>query len=322
MKKLLLALIFLLIAAPAYSATWYACKTANIDSVSAGTTSDVWYSAAACTGGSFYTWTSTFDDGLNAGDILRANSYTITITVNPGATGKKVILDTLTAGGGFAFGMGSNLTINADITAGTTDCLTLTGSANTLTIVGNITGSSTTNSKSGVLDGRTGGTVVITGNVSGGANNSAVGFKKTAAGGTVTISGNCSGGTRSGGGCMFDGFYATVTVAGDCVGGGSAGTSSYGCAMVANASASMIVQGNILDSATSVAIYGKVQWQPGAATNYYRKLNNSTGPAYYYMTPNPDPAVTNVKTGVTYGFDGSSAYTGTYSAGGGGAWSF
>lgn len=256
MKKYLLLILILLLATPAGATTWYACaSTKNINSVSGGTTSDVWYSEAACTGGSWYAWTSTFDDGLSAGDILEANAQTaLAINVNPGATGKKVHLKN-TAGGAFTYATATNITINADLTsAGASTLLTISGSTGGLTIVGDI---AATGGRA-VYDGHTTIVTYVTGNVTGGTE---MGYYLGGSGNT-TITGNCTGGSGTNYGCYANQGTSTLTVAGNCTGGSD--INSYGCT---TASGSIIVvTGSIVHTSVGMGANGKIQWTPANST--------------------------------------------------------
>ncbi len=350
MKKLLHilisgCLIVVFAATPCLSTTWYACAGSRNISDAA-----TWEDAVGCDG-NVLTW-----NDQAAGDIFEANGQTgLVVDVNPKGTGGsagKVHLKT-TAGGGFTYNVNTQdaITIDADITAGTTDCLVVSGagSAGTeLTIIGNITGGGSLNAD-GVADSHTGaGAIVdVQGSVTGGGNTTANGYLASGATGTVqfstgtytaatgsgirrtnggvtAITGTCVGGsdtsTTKTAGCMHAGT-GTFTITGSCQGSASA-SPSPGC--MTESTGTITVTGNLIATANGLGAAGKIDWAPGDTTppsNYVQIW--SSGADFYYMTPNPEPAVADVKTGVTYGWDGSDVYTGTLASGsGGGAWSF
>ncbi len=181
-----------------------------------------------------------------SGDIVCANGKTVTIDMDLAA----YTFDRLTtvatspaaAGGGFTMGISG--TINANIIAGTTSCLTSTGTGTTLVINGEIKGGSAnargltcsgdcTMTITGNVTGGSGGygiycsaacTMTITGNVTGGSNH-AYGIYCTAAC-TMTITGNVTGGSGNYAYGIYCTAACTVTITGN-VTGGSAG-SAYG----------------------------------------------------------------------------------------------
>jgi hypothetical protein len=109
---------------------WYAVNSSvNIDSANE-------WNDAANGSGNFLTWAN-----LAADDTLRANGKTA-IAINVDFTAAQI--DTLTNGGGFT--VATARTISADIQAGTSTCITTSGSGYTLTINGDVTGSATTDS--------------------------------------------------------------------------------------------------------------------------------------------------------------------------------
>lgn len=122
-------------------ATWYAQKSANINSVSSGTTSDVWYSLPSVGAG---TWMdiSVLTAGTN--DILLATNYNIVINqdIDLGSSGQISTGDGTYNGGNFSVGAGDR-TITAIVKSGTSTCLTTTTSGGLLTINGDISGSIT-----------------------------------------------------------------------------------------------------------------------------------------------------------------------------------
>ena len=126
MKRILLAIIAIfLLASPLWATTWYAqdgsgnMSTRNWNDASGG-------------GGTPLVWAL-----RSAGDVFVANAQTgIVVDVDPGVSGSAVTLSTATSGGGFTITTGT-ITVTANITGGTTDCLVITGG--TVTIPGGVT---------------------------------------------------------------------------------------------------------------------------------------------------------------------------------------
>jgi hypothetical protein len=153
-----------------------------------------------------------------SGDIVCANGKTIVIDMDLAA----YTFDRLTtaatapaaAGGGFTMGISG--TINANIIAGTTPCLTSTGTGTTLVINGEIKGGGSNNARGLTCSGDC--TVTVTGNVTGGSTAYTYGIYCAAAC-TVTITGNVTGGST---GYTF-GIYCSaacnVTITGNVTGG-------------------------------------------------------------------------------------------------------
>jgi hypothetical protein len=106
-----------------------------------------------------------------------------------------------------------------------------------------------------------------------------------------------------------------MTVAGNCTAGSVEVT---GCLSSNSLTGYTTVTGNIIGTATNMGASGKINWSPADTTppsNYIKIWTGGTD--FYYMTANPEPAVADVKSGVTYGWDGSAVYTGTLATGGG-----
>ncbi len=310
MKKLFLIIIGLLLcASPCFGASWYAQGAGNMSAVT-------WNSASGG-GGSNLTWNSQAN-----GDIFESNNYAITVDVDPRGTTlsgtDKVQLKT-TGGGGFSVATSTSpITIHADIVAGTTDCLTVSGNANAspaLTIVGNITGGAASGIE-GVVDTHTVGTVVVQGNITGGTvSTTAYGYNWNGATGSLSITGNVTASVANG--LFFSGASTTgVTVTGNAIGsstnGNSGVLSSYG-------SGPITIIGNII-SGKGMGAAGYIIYTP-AATNYVLFPKDSSytrGTVDAHATEMPtNPGVKNVKAGTTYG-----SFTGTLSSSGGGAWAF
>lgn len=238
-------------------ATYYARKSGNINAT------DVWATtpsgaAAAVT--------------FAAGDVLVANSFTVTVNVSTdlGSAGE-VRNDTTggaTAGGSYSLSNG--VTLTANIFAGTAQCVTLAGTASA-TIVGNITAGSATNahgvsvSSSGTLTitgAITAGTATtahgvnvtssvtlnITGNLTGGNGLSAAALSLATATTPVTITGNLTGGAGgNNANAIWHQSTSTVTVNGNCTGGaGSVGAYNL-------STGTIIINGTVTGAATAGA---------------------------------------------------------------------
>ncbi len=314
MKKILLSILLILaFATSANATTWYACAgSKNINSVSGGTTSDVWYSAAACVGGSWYAWTTNFDDGLLAGDILEANAQTaLAINVNPGATGKKVHLKTL-SGGGFTYATASALHMDMDVTAGTTEGIAITGSqaGDAGTIHGNIIGGSASGAE-GITDGHTVGTITVTGDITGGSFINGYGYAITGTG-IVAVTGNATGATAP---AFRNASSGNSTISGNCTGSSTA-TPAQGC--VAASTGAITVTGNIINGTRSAGVEGTIKWTPAAA-NYIKTDGGGTA---VYASQAPSKAKVLTDTSVVVSTTGAYEAGTASSGGGGGAWGF
>lgn len=268
-----------------------------------------------------------------AGDIFTANGVAgIIVDVDPKGTAAgngRVTLTTEgtdysgTDGGGFVYTVNSlaAITITANIVAGTTDCLAISGagSAGTeLTIDGNATGGSVSGAE-GIVDTHTGSGAIVafTGVIRGGSSTISFGFTATSATGTVNLTGNVyPGATSCGLKATSSGMVVTLT--GDCI--GSDTTESSAC--YSTGATPLVVVGNIINGSRGCGIQGSIKWNPGTLGTHFRyiKIADATTGSDYAVIP---PVVANVKSGEKYGWDGSTYYTGTLSSsGGGGAWGF
>lgn len=168
-------------------ATYYARKTGNINAA------DVWATTPAGTAAAV-----TFASG----DILVANSFTVTVNVstNLGSTGEVRNDATGGATAGGSFTLADGVTLTANIFAGSTGtaCVNQTG-ATSGTIVGNARGGTSVNSGHGI-NKTSSGTLDITGNMTGGSAALQNGLSMTA--GTVNLTGNMTGGSSASGGAQ------------------------------------------------------------------------------------------------------------------------
>lgn len=215
-------------------ATYYAVKSGNINAT------DVW---ATTPGGSASAVT------FSSGDVLVANSYTITVNVSTNLGSGTVTNDNrggATQGGSYSLSNGVTLTANVLAGASNTDCVSTAGTVSA-TIVGNVTagggagdgcghGSSGQLTVTGSISGGSGtgavgvtvggtGSLVVTGDVTGGSGNTTPGILSTA-GGSITITGTLTGGTGGSSHAVTSSGAHTVTVTGTVLSGsGSQGIS-------------------------------------------------------------------------------------------------
>lgn len=207
-------------------ATYYARKSGNINAT------DVWATTPSGTAGA-----QTFASG----DVLVANSFTITVNVSTdlGSTGE-VRNDTTggaTAGGSFSLSNG--VTLTANVFAGSASCVTLAGTVSA-TVIGNINGGSAATAY-GVSMGSTG-TLTITGSISGGTVSTTAHGINVSAAGIVNVTGNVIGSSVSNAGLNIV-AAATITITGN-VNGGTAG---YG--LTNNSSGTTTITGTVTGGA-------------------------------------------------------------------------
>jgi hypothetical protein len=192
-------------------ATYYARKTGNINA------NDVWATTASGTAGAV-----TFA----AGDVLIANSFTITVNVTTDLGNGEVRNDVPSGSGataGGSFSLSNGVTLTANVIAGTATCVT-TASTVSATIVGSVTGG-TASSAHGVNHNSTG-TLTITGNVAASSGTSARGVNNASTG-TVNITGNVTAGSNAGAIGALNVVAGTTNITGT-VTGGSNNVSCYG----------------------------------------------------------------------------------------------
>ena len=257
MKKWIV--LFLLLFASGVNAQNYYAQGANSSNVN---DLNQWNTIPAG-GGSVLTWPPA------NGDVLYANGKTgLKVNVSFGSVGVVATLSTEagpapgTAGDGFALTTADNLTIYANFTAGTTTCLTITGSTGGFTLFGNLTGGGTAAAMA-VTDSHTVATATINGNVLGGTGDVyAYGYRSTGAGPTV-INGNCT--SSIGSGCVSSG-PGNITINGDSIGGAAASLTSAGS--YASSTGIITITGNIINSVAGVGAIGKIKWLPSSAQKY------------------------------------------------------
>ena len=149
------------------------------------------------------------------GDIVLANGVSTTLDIDITVASIRTSAGTTAiAGGNFTTIASATRTLNCDILAGTTACLSISTASNTITINGNVIGGSVV-SAHGVSCGQTTGSFTINGNCTGGAANAS----GVSCNPSCTITGNCTGGGVSGAvGALLTGNN-TYVVNGNAAGG-------------------------------------------------------------------------------------------------------
>lgn len=219
-------------------------------------------------------------------DTLISNNKTVTIQSS--LTVVEVTNDnrgSATAGGGFVIsgGIGTTITLTANVTAGSTTTVTVTisrGAPDTTAIVGNIV--SAGGGTSCVSNGGSG-TVNITGSVTGGTGASAMGVLHNASG-TMTVTGVVTGGTANSAHGVYNNQNGTVNIVGNVFGGTSTGTASgvniysYG---------TVNITGNVTGGGSSTTAYGAVITQGGVLNvtgDVYGSNTATTGAVGVYIS--------------------------------------
>lgn len=140
--------------------------------------------------------TATWDGGTlpAPGDVVRANTFTV--TVDQDVTGIEFRTDASTpAAAGGLFLIAGTRVVGANVFAGTTVCVSIGSNAN-VAFAGNVIAGSSTNAY-GISMGNSAGTLVLTGNIVGGTAPNCIGLAVFNAVHTVTINGNILGGSNS-----------------------------------------------------------------------------------------------------------------------------
>jgi len=328
MKKLFLLIAILALAPGVAWGTnnYYACQAAqNL------TGDNTWclYAAlesgspAVCTkaaAGSYTAWATVAADNptlyANGCTVVVNDSFTaVAISTADGGGGANDF-----AGGGFTLDMNAvtGKTITANITAGTTDCLAISGVATgkTLAIVGTVTGGTSTGAD-GIADTRTYGTITFSeGNILGNSGSNSMGWNQTGANSITSITGNVTAGAGAGAiGYSINCAACSATIAGDCIGGGAtAGAPAPGCYGVSRAESNLVITGNIINGDYSTGAIGRFKWEPSSLAKYVVMDGGGT-PIYASKAP----AAANVAVGTsTVDWNDGSYDAGTKA--GGGAW--
>lgn len=181
------------------------------------------------TGGVLYAPAST--------DVVYANSFTVQmnvttvtgLTLTNAASASILFKDgattTATAGGSFNVST-LGITINANVQAGTANCVTCSlGTTGTFTVNGTCTGAANANNASAVVVSSGAASLTVSGNCTGGSGSSVTGSNGVSYTGTgvLSVAGVCTGGSGTSGNC-FGVVYSgsggsTASITGNCIGG-------------------------------------------------------------------------------------------------------
>lgn len=294
--------MILMLPVSAWGADYFACAAGEVHE------NNKWCTSAHVTGSCANDGTTEANTAaiLVAGNNFYANGCTMTIadsftvslisTLDGDGAGNAV------AGGGFTIGLTdtiTNKTLTTTITAGTTDCLTITDIADAnngvLIIVGDITGAST-GTQVGINDGRADADSLLTinGNITGGSNANSYGYYPYNTG-TTNITGNLTGGSHAAAEAVYVGSSGAVTVT-----------------------------GNLIASTSAAPYRGKVRWTPTApssgVTGHYIKFDG--GGTAVYAGKNTDDAAKALTTFYYIDPTDGTSDQGSATTGGGGAWGF
>lgn len=145
--------------------------------------------------------TATWDGGTTlpgSGDDVHANGFTVTINQDITVLSIRTDAGSVAAAGG-GFTVSGTRTINANIVAGSTDCLTISTGSSAITINGNVNGGASSGAE-GIIFSASTATLNITGNVTGGSAGTTNGISASAtSSSTLTITGNITGGSGASG---------------------------------------------------------------------------------------------------------------------------
>lgn len=204
--------------------------------------------AGVAAGGSFAVSTGGFTINAN---VIAGTSATDCVTISH-TSGTTIINGTVLAGVGHGItqsGIGSGLTVNGAVTgspsANARAGIIVSGANTTLAVTGTVTGGavSTANSSAGVYINSATAAVTINGNVlahqGAGVGN---GVYLAVGGGTLSVTGDVTGGgTANGVGINIIGVGSTVTVVGDIIGGSANGA----CGILVTGNAAVNVTGDV-----------------------------------------------------------------------------
>ncbi len=251
-------------------ATYYAQASGNINAIE--------WDTVPTGGGTDLVWAD-----LLVTDILVANAWTVAINVSFTCAQ----INTLTNSGGFT--VAAAVTITAAILAGTTTCVTTSGTGYTLTVVGNVTAGSASNARGILINSAI--PVNVTGNITGGTFSNTPGIYNASTG-ALTVVGNVTGGGGANAYGVQTVSSGALTVTGNVTGGSA--TSAYG---IYNSSTgvSTINNGNLINTATTSAIAGKCVYNPGAIN--YIQYPKTAGTINYPQ----QLAVENVREAIVHG---------------------
>lgn len=272
---LIAALIFLPM--QLWATDYYAQKgSCNINSVSSGTTSDVWNTNPGG-GGTWYSWTTNFSDGITTGDNFYANAQTaLAVNVSPGESGKIPTLRSDagdgTAGGGFTLNTSLNTTVYLNTKAGTSHCVALSGNSGGLTLEGSTCVGGDAGTAYGIYDTHT--VVDVVNNITtnqGGASTGGNGYAHTGSSGTLSITGSCE--ATVGIGCSSS--HGEIVTINNCKGSDTTISEKAGC-YGSGGTTGIAVTGNRIDGTHGSATSGKITWVPANAQKYIKTDSGGT----------------------------------------------
>jgi hypothetical protein len=214
-------------------------------------------------------------------DDVFANNFTVTVDINAQVLSINTTAAAPAVAGG-NFRLNHNISLSANVLAGSTTCLTfLSASPNFSTIYGNITGSATTNTAR-AFSNTSSGIVNIYGNIRGGlgATSDCLGITNDSSG-IINVFGRAQSGFNTRNDAVRNSSSGIVNVVGNVIGQsiGSGGATNYGSGLltiVGNVSAlGSDTRGTINNSTGTISITGNVH---GGTGNYSPcVINNSTG---------------------------------------------
>ena len=311
MRQLFLILVMV---GSAQATTWYATSSSvNINAA------NLWVptSTGTCTGsGTALTWGSQAN-----GDTFNANGCTaLAVNVDPGSASVQVTLSTVTNGGGFTYATATNITIHANILAGTTAALVITGSTGGGTIIGNATGG-TGSSSYGISTAHNTVTLNMTGDCRGGSGSYSMGCCIVSANGGFALTGDAYPGSSG------SGVYLNSNLAMSLVNVWGSDTALAVGLQSLSASFSITVTGNVINGKVGAASSAGFRFVPANGTKFicYPKdasyaigtedcthTGGGAGLSSHATEVPINPGSSNVATGVNYG-----SFVGTLAGGGG-----
>jgi hypothetical protein len=224
-------------------ATYFARKTGNINAA------DVWATTPSGTAAAV-----TFA----AGDVLMANSFTITVNVSTDLGGAGQVRNGTTGGAtaGGSFALSNGVTLTANIFSGSVNCVTLNGG--TFTIYGNLTGG--TGTTTGAVASTSGtNNLSIFGNITGGNGNGAAGVYCASSTLNLQVEGNIVGGSGnvSSGINYINSGSGNATVVGTVTGGTFGSASGITTALTSNiVNVTGVVTGGTLTTNSGCSVLG------------------------------------------------------------------
>jgi hypothetical protein len=231
-------------------ANYFARKAGNINAT------DVWATTPSGTAADVF---STF----TSSDVLHSNNFAITVNVNTTvAEVRNDNANSATAGGNFTLNNGVTLTANVFAGSTSTACVQM-ASSNSATVVGNATAAT-----GSAISTTSTGTLTVTGNLTGGTGTNSAGATNGSSG-TLNITGNSTGGTSSFAYGVSNTASGTINLTGTVLAGVAA--SSFGARNSAGGTF------NITGSATATASAAGASNESTGLMTMIRAVGNSYG---------------------------------------------